>query len=135
MTFLLGGYNNDDRSVHLFKNEKWINLKPFDRNLIFGCATFIPKNDSKVYILGGLSNMNLHRNVWKYDLENKSYERLNTKMPAPKNGLKSLACVGIRTELNKEVIQIGDLSKAHQALQIFLLKLGCLVSFMHFWFG
>ena len=79
-------------------------MKPFDRNLIFGCATFIPKNDSKVYILGGLSNMNLHRNVWKYNLENKSYEKLNTKMPAPKNGLKSLTCVGIRTELNKEVI-------------------------------
>ena len=68
-----------------------------------GCATFIPGDNEKVYIIGGYQDALktlITNKMYVYDLSNDDYELIGeSAMPLANHG-----CVGLRNEQNQKVI-------------------------------
>ena len=49
----VGGYGCEDGYTEVYENEKWTALKPYPKNVIHHCVTFMPDVNDKFYVLGG----------------------------------------------------------------------------------
>ena len=50
----VGGFGCSDGYTEVYENGVWTAIKPYPKNVIYHCVTFLPNDDSKFYVIGGL---------------------------------------------------------------------------------
>ena len=80
-----------DGYTEVYENEKWTALKPYPKNVIYHCVTFMPDDNDKFYVLGGLKDDGVsHDQVMEYDFNTNKY----TEITKINGGLAAHGCTG-----------------------------------------
>ena len=89
---------------------EWTALKPYPKKVIYHCVTFMPDNNNKFYVLGGLdySTGKTIDAIMEYDFTKDKYTEITTISHLTiSNGLAAHGCTGYVNEGSRYLVTIG----------------------------
>ena len=88
-----------------YENGEWTALKPYPKKVIYHCVTFMPDDNSKFYVLGGLdyTKGKTIDPIMEYDFTKDKYTEINTI----NNGLAAHGCTGYVDQESRYLVIVG----------------------------
>ena len=88
-----------------YDNGEWTALKPYPKNVIYHCVTFMPDDNSKFYVLGGLdySKGKTIDPIMEYDFTKDKYKEIKTL----NKGLAAHGCTGYVSQGSRYLVTVG----------------------------
>ena len=88
-----------------YENGEWTALKPYPKNVIYHCVTFMPDDNNKFYVLGGLdySEGKTIDPIMEYDYTKNKYTEIGTI----NNGLAAHGCTGFVDNGSRYLVIVG----------------------------
>ena len=80
-------------------------MKPYPKNVIYHCVTFMPDDDDKFYVLGGLdySEGKTIDPIMEYDFTKDKYKEIKTFS----KGLAAHGCTGYVSQGSRYLVTVG----------------------------